>query len=555
MCLREALFGAYPIPDDTRRVAQAAFPKGNLYVQLRERFGMVFHNQQFAHLFAPSGKPALAPARLALVLCLQFIEDLSDQQAADAVRDRISWKYLLGLPLDDPGFNASVLCAFRARLLQDDATALLLDTVLELCREAGLLKARSKQRTDSTYVLAGIRNLSRLEQVAETLRHALNQLALHAPDWLRVHAQTAWVERYSRRITEYCLPETEAERQALVQTIGQDGYSLLSALYADATPAWLRQLPAVQTLRQVWLQQFYRCDDTAAPVVRWRTADEQPPAAQIINSPYDAEARYKIKRATTWVGYSVHVTETCEDDTPNLITQVTTTSASVDDHTMLAPIQADLAARQLLPSEHYVDKGYVDAQVLVESQQQQIKVVGPLQADSSWQARTKGGITNRQFVIDWEAEQARCPEGKLSRTWRPHTDVHGNAAILVRFAQADCQSCGRRADCTKGQQQGRQLMLRPREQHLALLAARAWQESAEFKQQYARRAGVEGTFTQANRRSDLRHARYLGLAKTHLQNVLTAVALNLLRVLAWLGEVPRATTRASPFARLMMARP
>ena len=555
MCMRETLFGDYPIPDDTRHVAQAAFPKGNLYLQLRDRFGMLYTNQHFAHLFAPAGKPALAPARLALVLCLQFIEDLSDQQAADAVRDRISWKYLLGLPLDDPGFDASVLSEFRARLLKDDATTLLLDAVLELCRDAGLLKGRSKQRTDSTYVLASIRDLSRLENVAETLRHALNQLALHAPDWLRAHAEAAWVERYGMRITEYRLPEAEGERQALVQVIGQDGYRLLEAIYHSASPTELRELPAVQTLRQVWVQQYYRCDDPATPVLRWRTRDEQPPSAQIISSPYDPEARYKTKRDTSWIGYSVHLTETCEDDTPNLITQVTTTSASVDDHTMLAPIQADLAARDMLPSEHYVDSGYVDAQALVDSQRQQIKLVGPMQADGCWQARTPNGITNTQFVLDWDAEQAVCPEGKLSRTWQPCTDGHNNAGIVVRFAREDCLTCSRRTDCTRGQKQGRQLMLRPREQHLALLSARAWQESAEFKAQYSRRAGVEGTFTQANRRGDLRHARYIGLAKTHLQNVIIAVALNVLRVLAWLGEVPRATTRTSPFARLMIASP
>jgi transposase len=256
MCMREALFDDYPIPDDTRQVAQAAFPKGNLYLQLRDRFGMVYNNQRFAHLFAHAGKPALAPARLALVLCLQFIEDLSDEQAADAVRDRISWKYLLGLPLDDPGFDASVLSEFRKRLLTDDATVLLLDAVLELCRDAGLLKARSKQRTDSTYVLASIPDLSRLENVAETLRHTLNQLAVHAPDWLRAHAEAAWVERYARRITEYRLPQADAERQALVETIGQDGYRLLEALYQDTSPAELRELPSVQTLRQVWVQQY-----------------------------------------------------------------------------------------------------------------------------------------------------------------------------------------------------------------------------------------------------------------------------------------------------------
>jgi len=553
MSMREVLFGDYPIPDDTQQVARAAFPKGNLYIHLRDRFGMIYNNQRFAHLFAQIGKPALAPARLVLVLCLQFIENLSDQQAADAVRDRISWKYLLGLPLDDPGFDASVLCEFRARLLKDDATTLLLDTVLDLCREAGLLKTRSKQRTDSTHLFARIRDLSRLEHVAETLRHALNQVALHAPAWVHAPVDPAWVERYGRRITEYHLPEAEAERQMLVQTIGQDGYYLLEAIYDPASPISLHELPAVQTLRQVWLQQYYRCDDEVTPVLRWRTSDEQPPSAQIISSPYDVEARYARKRDTNWIGYSVHLTETCEDDTPNLITQVTTTPASTDDHSMLAPIQADLAARELLPSEQYVDRGYVSAQALLRSQQQQIKLVAPLQADSSWQARVPTGITNAQFTIDWEAKQAVCPAGKVSHTWHPCKDERGNATILIRFAHKDCLGCERRADCTKGQKQGRQLLLRPREEHLALLTARAWQETAEFRQQYTRRAGVEGTFTQANRRADLRHARYLGLAKTHLQNVIIAVALNLLRVLAWLDEVPRATTRTSPFARLMTA--
>src|SRR5919205_3354865 len=171
MSLREPCFGDYPIPDETARIALAAFPKGNRYLLLRERFGMLFDNQHFAHLFAHAGKPALAPARLAVVIILQFMEDLSDQQAADFVRDRISWKYLLGLALDDPGFDASVLSEFRTRLLQDDAATLLLDAVLELCRDAGLLKAHSKQRSDSTDVLASIRELSRLENVAETLRH------------------------------------------------------------------------------------------------------------------------------------------------------------------------------------------------------------------------------------------------------------------------------------------------------------------------------------------------------------------------------------------------
>jgi transposase len=265
MSMHEALFGDYAIPEDTHRAAHNAFPKGNVYMQLREHFGLLYQNHQFTDLFSTQGQPALAPARLALVLVMQFMEGLSDRQAADHVRDRISWKYALGLPLDDPGFDYSVLSEFRGRLLRGDAEALLFDTALDLFRDAGLLKARGKQRSDSTHVLAAIRDLHRLENVGETLRQALNHLASRAPDWLRQHAEVAWAKRYGCRIEQYRLPKAEAERQALALTIGQDGYTLLTACLSPTAPDVVRNEPAVETLRRVWVQQYYRCDDPTAP--------------------------------------------------------------------------------------------------------------------------------------------------------------------------------------------------------------------------------------------------------------------------------------------------
>ena len=551
----DAPLNDFPIPDETHRVAHAAFPKGNLYLHLRDHFGMLYHNHQFAHLFAHDGRPALAPVRLALVTIFQFIENVSDRQAADNVRDRISWKYALGLPLDDPGFDFSVLSEFRDRLLSDDAEAILFDTVINLLRDEGLLKVRGKQRTDSTHVLAAIRTLHRMENVGETLRHALNVLAIEAPDWLLLHADVAWAERYGKRIEQYRLPKAEPERQALAVTIGQDGYQLLEAIFSPDAPLHLRALDAVETLRQVWIQQYYRSTIAEAATVRWRTSDEQPPSAQIISSPYDVEARYKTKRETHWLGYKMHLTETCDDETPNLISQVTTTPSTTDDHMVTADIQQALAAKDLLPAEHLVDSGYVDAEVLVESKAQHaITVVGPVTADPSWQAHTANGLTSSQFVLDWDAHQAHCPGGKVSESWVPTTDAWENAVIVVQFARKDCQGCGLRERCTKAQRGGRSLTVRPREQHIALQEARAWQQGEEFKGLYRRRAGVEGSFTQANRRCDLRHARYIGQAKTHLQHLLTAIAINLLRVYAWLCEVPQAKTRTSAFARLMAAR-
>ena len=552
MSMHEARFGDYPIPEETVQVAHRAFPKGNLVMQIRDQFGMLYHNHQFAHLFASEGQPALAPARLALITIMQYIEGVGDRQAADNVRDRISWKYALGLALDDPGFDFSVLCEFRARLLADDAETLLFDTALSLFRDAGLLKARGKQRTDSTHVLAAIRTLHRLENVGETMRHALNCLAIIAPDWLRQHADLAWVERYGRRVEQYRLPKEDAHRQALATTIGQDGYQLLAACLDPSAPLLVRTAPAIEILRRVWIQQYYRCDDPSAPIVRWRATAEQPPSAQIISSPYAPEARYKTKRDTSWIGYKAHLTETCDDETPNLITHVATTVATTADGDLTATIHTALAAKELLPSEHYLDIGYVDAGVLVTSQtDHNLTVIGPVITDPAWQAHTPNGITIPQFGLDWEAQQAICPEGKVSRTWNTAQDAHGNAMVVIGFHPQDCRACPRQGDCTKAKSGARTISIRPREQHEAIQQARARQQTPEFHAQYARRAGVEGTFTQSNRHSDLRHARYIGLAKVHLQHLITAIALNLMRAIAWLAEVPRATTRTSAFAALM----
>src|SRR5215213_5297449 len=211
--------GAPPVPDNTARVARAAFPRGTPYLLLRERLGAVFQDGDFADLYPALGQPAYAPWRLALVTLLQFREGLSDRQAAGAVRGRIDWKYLLALDLADAGFDFSVLCEFRSRLLHHEAAGHLLDRVLEVAREGGLLKARGRQRTDSTHVLAAVRELNRVELLAETLRAALNAAAAVAPDWLHALAPPGWHERYDRRVEDMRLPGTGPKRDAYVAQV------------------------------------------------------------------------------------------------------------------------------------------------------------------------------------------------------------------------------------------------------------------------------------------------------------------------------------------------
>jgi transposase len=543
-----------PVPASTATVARAAFPKGTAVLRLRDELGTIYQDELFAALYPERGQPAAAPWRLALVSVLQFLEDLPDRQAADAVRGRIDWKYALSLDLTDPGFDFSVLSEFRDRLVEGGQETLLLETLLVRLKEAGLVKPGGRQRTDSTHVLAAIRGLNRLETIGETLRAALNSLAEAAPAWLTKRIAPDWFERYGRRVEEYRLPKGEAARTALAERIGRDGHQILAAVYAPGAPTGLHALPAVQALRRTWVHQFYLEDEQ----VRWRTAAELPPAGQRHDSPYDVEARYGNKRSATWVGYKVHLTETCDAGAPHLITHVETTPAPVSDIDRTAPLHEALAARGLAPAVHFLDAGYVDAPLLLASQAEHgIEMVGPVRPDASWQGKTRQGYDLGGFTIDWEARwEARtvtCPQGRTATCWVPKTDPWGNAVIHVRFPSRACTPCPERAQCTQAKASPRNLTFRPRAEHEALQEARRQQETEEWRQRYATRAGIEGTLAQALQLFDLRHCRYIGPAKTRLQHVLTAVALNIVRLEAWWTGRPLAKTRISRFAALQLS--
>jgi len=535
------------IPMDTVRVARAAFPKGNAYVTLRDELETIYADNLFASLFPDRGQPAESPGRLALVTVLQFAEDLSDRQAAESVRSRIDWKYLLGLELEDPGFDFSVLSEFRDRILVGSQEHRLLDELLERFRERGLLKARGKQRTDSTHVQAAIRNLNRLELVGETMRYGLNSLAHIVPEWLKERVPQEWYERYGPRFMQSRLPKTESERQTLALQVGRDGWQLLCWVYAPEAPQELRNDPAIDILRQVWVQQYYYQDGQ----VLWRQPDNTPPTERVIHSPYDPEARYSQKRQTEWVGYKVHLTETCDEDRPHLITHVETTPATTQDEQMTETIHAALQVKNLLPQEHLLDRGYVDTQILIDSQEQHaIEVIGPMRVDTSWQTQAGKGFDVACFAIDWERRVVTCPKGQVSRVWADSQDKAGCPRIYVRFAKESCLACPSRKDCTRSIEGPRTLSFKTKAHFDVLQWARQREDTPEFKKRYAKRAGIEGTISQGTRSYGLRRSRYIGQAKTHLQHILIAIAMNLARFVAWTNEVPLATTRTSPFAAL-----
>jgi transposase len=538
------------IPAETVRVARAAFPKGNIVTRLRDEFSILYQDEDFRRFYPSRGQPALAPWRLALITIFQFLEHLSDRQAADAVRARIDWKYALGLELTDPGFHFSALTEFRARLVAGQAEHLLLDTMLERFKAHGLIKARGKQRTDSTHVLGAVHDLHLLELVAETLRATLDDLAAVVPDWVRTIAQPAWFDRYAHRIEDYRLPKSREKREALSLEIGTDGFFLLDALDDASAPAAARAVPMVQTLRDVWRVHYAR--DDGRP--RWRAGAELPPVGERLQSPYDPEMHYSTKRQMEWSGYKVHVTETCDDDAAHLITHVKTCPAMEQDMTSTAEIHACLAAKGLLPSEHYVDSAYIDAALLVSSWHDHgISLEGPVRGVSSWQARTGQGYDLPNFVIDWEREQVTCPQGKVSATWRVARREDGSPRINAVFSRTDCGACAVRELCTPAKEARRAVYFHTRQEYEALNAARSRMHDPTWKERYHIRAGVEGTLSQGVRVFGMRRSRYIGLLKTGLQEVCSAAAMNVLRVVHWLDGWPRTKTRVTRFAALAPA--
>ena len=358
-----------------------------------------------------------------------------------------------------------------------------------------------------------------------------------------------WYERYSHRIENDHLPKSDAARPALAATIGVDGPFLLKAVDATTEHGGLGKVPAVQTLRWVWAEQYIEVEGARV----WRPVREMPAPAERLASPDDPDARYSTQRRVEWVGYKVHFTETCDPATPHLMVNVETPPATTPDDNMIAVVHASLAARHRLPAEHLVDKGYTSAQVLLDSQRDdQVAIVGPVADDPSGQARAGEGFAKTDFRIDWDRQVVTCPPGHQSGSWLPKTAVPG-VVVEARFSGQDCTPCPHRARCTRSKKEPRIIGLQARDQHEALQATHEVQTTEAFRQPYAARAGVESTHEQALRRCGLRQCRYIGLAKTHLQHRVTAVAINLIRVGEWLAGTPTAPTRCSRFAALQGA--
>ena len=304
------------IPEATARAARAAAGKGEypLAMGVRDELGEVFEVAEFAEAFGARGKPGWSPGRLALVTVLQMVEDLTDRGAAHRVRFGMDWKYALGMELDDAGFDASVLSEFRTRLVEHGVEEKALELLLAALKDKGLVAPGGKQRTDSTHVISAVRDLNRLELAGESVRAVLEVLAVTAPGWLATVIDLGeWGTRYRRRVDSWRLPTSAAKREELASAYGADALTLLRAVSSPEVPGWLAELPAVEVLRTVVIQNYLVATDRQGrEVIRRREADTDglPPGRARVSSPYDPDARWATKGEDRhWSGYKVHLTE------------------------------------------------------------------------------------------------------------------------------------------------------------------------------------------------------------------------------------------------------
>lgn len=517
-----------PMPEDTGRVGATLLDADSPYRFIGEVLYDQFHDEDFADLYPNDGQPALSPVLLSFVTIFQYLEDLSDRDAALALKDRISWKYALHLPLTYPSFDRSVLVEFRIRLREHQAEGRVFDAVLARLKELGMYKARGTQRTDSLAVLSPTRPLRRLELVCDAIRVAVKTMVKADPAWTRRVIPAEWEEKYGRPCKSERMASEERERKAV--HVGRDGQWLLDRL-EEEDAAHLRELRDVETFRLIWKQHYTRAEDGS---LTWTPGGDHG-GADAIETPYDPEARWSRKGSFDWIGDKLQVTETDDEGLPHLITDIDLTPATESDYDALADIRARQQERDVLPSERYVDSGYVSGPTIKNGREDfGEELVGPIHHTVTAQSKLPDGLTHADFQIDLEAKQVTCPGGQTTVIFSC-----GDGGSQATFPARFCRECPLRPRCCTGKKEGRSLRFGPA--YAETQAARSRQTTEAFKETYRKhRSGIEGCLSTLVWGHGIRRNRYRRRATNRIRALYTAAAVNLARAAAWrAGYRPR----------------
>lgn len=487
----------------------------------------MFEELDLESLYPDQGQWGVHPRRALALLLLQAFEGLTDQQAAEQTEINIGWKYNLFEHIDFDGYDDSLFSRIRLRFEQMEDLQQLLDAQLKIWREKGLLNT-SKQRVDSTMILARARMLSRLELIFDSVRHAIEELTEVDQEWLLSVAQSHWLERYYKdRPFNYRFPKSDAAREELAKGAREDGEHILAVIEKaeKAKRDQFEALESIVTLKRVLEEHFNPPGSKNAGKLKDKKTLK--PSAERIHTPYEPDAKVAKKNGVISFGYKVHSTETCVDDSPNLITDIRTEPATRSDALALEPIVEDLVRRDLKPEKLLFDGGYINYSALTRlSKLHGIKALTRVLDGKSWQSRENKGFSNIEFHVDWGKEVVTCPAAIKSNRWKTKAD----GDIEVYFPKESCGSCKFKTSCTTAKQ--RIIRLKSREVWETIRDLNEYHNTDEARREYSLRAGAEGTQSQligvAGRRS-----RVYGLKKTSLRLMLAGLVVNFCRILSW----------------------
>lgn len=518
------------IPAEMAALGARLLDPGDPYRLIGDEVGNELVTQDWAFLYAERGRGAVCPIVLALVTLFQFMGNVSDREAAEQARLRIDWKYALHQEVVWEGFHYSDLCNFRKRLLAHAAEGLVFEQILRWVQAHGLVRKQGKQRSDSTHVLGCVERMSRLELLWESLRLVLYESKQAAGEWLSQAVPAVYWESYAERHSDWKLSESEV-KQALAQA-AKDAVWLLNQI-ASSAPAEVQALTAVATLRTVCDQQL----DQSGDEVQVKPTPIK--GKEVIVSPHDPEARWAKKRSTQWVGYKLQVTETAEpEQAVQFLTDVDLVAANTSDSEQIDAIHERLAQRDVTPAAHYVDQGYASGPNLAHSAERGIELRGPVGPGRS---DKPAGYQQEDFVLDFDAHTARCPQGQITTQWSayPAPEDPSRQQIAIKFSTL-CNGCPVRTHCASART-GRSLTISAF--HEELSARRQEEQTPGFHQEMHARVAIEGTLSGMVRSQGARRARYRGQAKTRLQMLFTGAATNLKRLARALALPKRPQTQ------------
>ena len=389
-----------------------------------------------------NGRPGIEPVVLLGVLIFQFLERVPDRQAAELVKYHLGWKLALNLKVSYQGFHHTMLTKFRERLERCEKRDLAMRTIMEGLQKEGLVSKRSKQRLDSTHILAAVTRLSSLECVRETLALALEESARQLAVQERPEFWDLLWERYVESKLDY--KSSEATLQAKSQQAGIDCLRLLQWL--DPLGTEIRQSRQVVLLREVFAQRYVVKQGGEIEPVKVH-------ATGVVQNPHDRDAQWSAKgqgkQRKDWVGYKVQVAETVasESDQSSFISSVVTQRATESDD---AGLPATLQKQESLgfdrPAEFYVDGAYISGRAIDQAKEEGWQLMGPAQPSAS-RAGLEKAYRIEAFDISITERKAICPDGKTSTNCSKLTEEKsGKVSYRFEFG-SQCHDCRLKGAC------------------------------------------------------------------------------------------------------------